>query len=361
VGGGRGLRVLEVGERLGAAAAGLALTALGAEVAQVRLSSRRIPRAEATYYDRGRLAVAGSDVPDVGHLARCCDVIVSDLDADGLHSLGLPAAAEDLPTGEGPPVLVSIRPFGRTGPCAGFRMTDLTDWAASGLATVTRRPLGGDLADYTPVVPPGFQPQALAGLAAATGAFAGLRLARSSGQTVVVDVSVQEVMAATLHSIFPPFVWNNHVLGHPSTPGNAFGLLLPAADGDVYIRTVETHQWERLMDWLGDPDWRQLGEDPYDRLANLGVIASLMGEWTSAERRDDLLVEGQGRRVPIALPRSLEDVLRWQHLRARGTWCAIDFDGRTAEVGRIPLLEPDAWDPTVERTVSDLAGRWGGR
>jgi crotonobetainyl-CoA:carnitine CoA-transferase CaiB-like acyl-CoA transferase len=353
--------VLEVGERLGAAAAGLALTALGAEVAQVRLPSRRIPKAEATYYDRGRLALAGPEARDLGRLANSCEVIVSDLDTEGLHHLGLPAAGEDLSARGGPPVLVSIRPFGRTGPSAGYRMTDLTDWAASGLATVTRRPLGADLADYTPVVPPGFQPQALAGLAAATGAFAGLRSARNSGQAVVVDVSVQEVMVATLHSIFPPFVWNNHVLGHPSTPGNAFGLLLPAADGDVYIRTVETHQWDRLINWLGDPDWRHLGEDPYDRLANLGVIASLAGEWTSGQRRDDLLVDGQRRKVPIALPRSLEDVLRWQHLRARGAWRAIDFDGRNAEVARIPLLEPDSWNPTVEGTVSELAERWGGR
>jgi crotonobetainyl-CoA:carnitine CoA-transferase CaiB-like acyl-CoA transferase len=353
--------VLEVGDRLGAAAAGLALTALGAEVAQLRLPSRRIPTAEATYYDRGRLALAGSDPRDLGLLASSCDVILTDLDTEGLRRLGLPAAGEDLSAGEGPTVLVSIRPFGRTGPCAGFRMTDLTDWAASGLATVTRRPLGADLADYRPVVPPGFQPQALAGLAAATGAFAGLRSARNSGKAVVVDVSVQEVMAGTLHSIFPPFVWNNHVLGHPSTPGNAFGLLLPAADGDVYIRTVETHQWDSLMDWLGDPGWRQLGDDPYDRLANLRVIASLVGEWSSTQRREDLLVDGQQRKVPIALPRSLEDVLRWQHLRARGTWRGIDFDGRSAEVGRIPLLEPDSWNPTLERTASDVAEKWGAR
>ena len=196
-----------------------------------------------------------------------------------------------------------------------------------------------------PVVPPGFQPQAVAGLAAATGAFAGLRWARADGEPVVVDVSVQEVMASTLHSIFPNFVWNNHVLGHPTMPSNAVGLLLPAADGECTFRHVEAHQWDRLIGMAGRARLRALGDDPYERLANLTVIRDLIGEWSSTRRRNDLLVEGQRRKVPIALPRNLDDVLRWQHLRARGTWCDIELDGRAAEVARLPMFEPDSWPP----------------
>jgi crotonobetainyl-CoA:carnitine CoA-transferase CaiB-like acyl-CoA transferase len=353
--------VLEVGERLGCASAGLALAALGAEVAQLRLQTRRVPGAEAAYYDRGRVTVPFDPGQDVRDLSDMADVILSDLEPPAMRAWGLPASREELAAVARERVLVSIRPLGLDGPCSGFRMTDLTEWAAGGLAPVTRRPLADDSDRFVPVVPPGFQPQALAGLAAATATFAALRWSRRTGEPVVVDVSVQEVVAATLHSVFPPFVWNNNVLGHPAAPGNSYGMLLPASDGDVYIRTVEVHQWDKLMAWLGEPDWRSLGDDPDSRLANLPAICALVGQWTCTRGREELLVEGQRRKVPIALPRSLGDVLRWQHLRARGTWTSVDLDGTSVEVARIPLLEPAGWAPNREETARQVAERWSKR
>jgi benzylsuccinate CoA-transferase BbsE subunit len=358
--GARGLRVLEVGERLGTAAAGLALTALGADVVQTRLPGRRIPAAESAYYDRGRTVVDTETAPAGAWsvLGRRADVLLTDLDQRALADQLLPGDVGDLRGGDQPQVLVSIRSLGRDGPSAGFRMTDLTEWASGGLAGVTRRPYPEDPERYVPVVPPGFQPQALAGLAAAAGLLAARRWALIRRQPVVVDVSVQEVVAATLHSILPNFVWNGHVLGHPSTPNNAVGLLLPAADGDVYIRTVEAHQWDKLMDWIGQPDWASLGADPSERLANLGAITALVSEWTSTQKRMELLAEGQRRRVPISVPRSLREVLAWQHLRARGTWSPLDADGCAAEGPRLPMLEPAAWAATRRCHPDEVANRW---
>jgi crotonobetainyl-CoA:carnitine CoA-transferase CaiB-like acyl-CoA transferase len=240
-------------------------------------------------------------------------------------------------------------------------MTDLTEWASGGLAAVTRRPYADDPDCFVPVVPPGFQPQALAGLAAATGTLAACRWANNGRGPVLVDVSVQEVTAATLHGILPNFVWNGQVLGHPNTPGNSMGLLLPAADGDVYIRTVEAHQWAKLMEWVGQPEWSSLGDDPSDRLANLTALRALLGEWSAEYRSVDLLEEGQRRRVPIAVPRSLGQVLAWQHLRARGAWCPLEYEGVRAEAPRIPMLEPPAWSPTRTGIAAEVADRWSKR
>jgi crotonobetainyl-CoA:carnitine CoA-transferase CaiB-like acyl-CoA transferase len=349
-------RVLEVGERVGTAAAGLALAALGGDVVQVRLPGRRVPAPEATYYDRGRTVVA----PGTAHLlAAPADVVVTDLDEAALETAGIPSARRHLRGGERPQVLVSIRSLGREGPSAGFRMTDLTEWAAGGLATVTRRPRLDDPERYVPVLPPGFQPQALAGLAAAAGVFAARRWAHARRQPVVVDVSVQEVMAATLHSIVPNFVWNGHVLGHPGTPTTALGLYLPAADGDVYIRTVEAHQWEKLVAWIGHPDWAALGTDPTERYLNRTSLQALVGEWTATQKSADLVAEGQRRKVPIAVPRSLAEVLAWQHLRARGAWVPTDLEGAPGEVPRLPVLEPARWPASRPCTVAQVAARWG--
>jgi crotonobetainyl-CoA:carnitine CoA-transferase CaiB-like acyl-CoA transferase len=352
-------RVLEVGTRLGVAAAGLALAAMGAEVVQARLRGRYLAPEDATYYDRGRLVVEGDT--DLSALGRTADVVLTDLAPDGLGALGLPTDEAGLAGGEDPQVLVSIRSLGRDGPHAGFRMTDLTEWAAGGLANVTRRPHRDDPERYVPVVPPGCQPQALAGIAAAIGAFAGRRSARAQRAGVVVDVSVQEVVAATLHSVVPNFVWNLHVLGHPSWPTTSMGFLLPASDGDVYIRTVEAHQWDKVVAWVDDPALHAIGATPEERMANRDVIVMVLSQWSSSQRRNDLLEEGQRRKVPIALPRSIDDVLAWQQLRARGAWCTVEHCGTPAVVPRIPMLEPPTWRTTRATTVAEVADVWGSR
>jgi crotonobetainyl-CoA:carnitine CoA-transferase CaiB-like acyl-CoA transferase len=350
------LRVLEVGRHLGIASAGLHLAALGADVVQVRHAGRSVPAAESAYYDRGRRVVEpGAGAAELGAAA---DVILTDLPDAELAAAGLPATAEQLRGGPGPAVLVTIRSLGRTGPNRDFRMTDLTEWAATGLATITRRPRPADSDEYVPVLPPGCQPQALAGLAAATAALAGRRLARRGGEPVVADVSVQEVVAAMLHGIFPQYLNYGIVMGHPSTPSTALGLLLPAADGDVYLRTLDPRQWDAVIAWVGDDTLAAIGGDADSRLANHDVITTLLGEWTAGQRRQDLVEEGQRHHIPIALPRSVDDVLAWQHLRARGVWRSVELDGRHAVVPRVPLLEPAAWRVSERVDAAAVAERW---
>ncbi|MGE0880957.1 MAG: CoA transferase [Acidimicrobiia bacterium] len=335
-----GVRVLEVGTRLGVASAGLALTALGADVVQVVFADRDVPTAESLYYDRGRLRVEAA--ADLADLAACADVIVTDLD--------------ETPVLHGEQVLVTIRSLGASGPNAHYRMTDLTEWAAGGLAQVTRRPHSDER--YVPMLPPGRQPQLLAGLAAATAVIAGRRWARREHRTVVADVSVQEVVAAMLHGIYPNYVWNNIITGHPSTASTALGWLLPASDGDVYIRTLDPRQWDALTAWVDDEAVAALGVDPDSRLANNDAIGLLLTPWSAARRRHEILEEGQRRRIPVALPRSLDDVLAWQHLKARGVWRITD-DGAT--VPRVPMLEPPAWRPVETASAATIAAAWMSR
>lgn len=371
-----GVRVLEVGERLGVASTGLFLAALAGDVTQVRLPTRRVPAAESAYYDRGRRILEVKYGEDLSALAALADIIVTDLRDDAAVALGLvldedslratlptpatppsPSSPSHAPprfTSAAPQVAVTIRPLGRTGPHASYRMNDLTEWAAGGLANVTRRPYPDDPDRYVPVVPPGWQPQALAGLAGATGAIVARRWAATRGRPVCVDVSVQEVVAATLHSIFPNFVFNGTLLGHPSTPTAAAGMLLPAADGDVYVRTVEAHQWDKLVAWVGDETLASLGVDVESRRANHDALHLIIAEWASSQTRTNLVVEGQRRKVPIAMPRSLEDTLAWQHLRARGAWTTID--GINAPT--VPMLEPPTWTPSRPVTQADVERTW---
>jgi len=352
-----GTRVLELGRHLAVASAGLVLTALGADVVQVRVRGRRMPEPEATYYDRGRQTLDADQGPDLGELASLADVVLTDLDDAELLATGVPNDVAGLRGGPEAQVLVVVRSLGRTGPNSGFAMTDLTEWASTGLANITRRP-HRDVARYVPVLPPGCQPQALAGLAASTAALVGRRWARARREAVAADVSVQEVGAALLHGVFPVFVWSGIVVGHPSTASTALGMILPAADGDVYLRTLDPRQWEALTAWVGDDAVRELGADPDIRLANNDALTLLLSQWAARWRRLELLEEGQRRRIPIALPRSLDDVLAWQQLRARGVWRHVEIAGIPAEAPRLPLLEPPGWPVTRPTQADVVAARW---
>jgi crotonobetainyl-CoA:carnitine CoA-transferase CaiB-like acyl-CoA transferase len=153
-------RVLEVGETLSGAYAGLVLAALGWEVCQVSLPSRQVTELEAAFYDRARTTVAGGAAV-VGRLARRADVVLTDVSVARIAELGLAADAETLQRGWPGLVQVSVTPFGLWGPHAGYEAAEITEWAAGGLAYATRRPVGPDDVDgYTPVLPPGRQTSA---------------------------------------------------------------------------------------------------------------------------------------------------------------------------------------------------------
>lgn len=352
--GATGLRVLEAGARLAPAVAGLLLASLGADVARIEVPGRTLSPEEAAYYDRGRRVLAAEDA---GAAAPLADVVVSDLDDAALGRLGVSAAGGA--AGASPRALVRIGSLGASGPHARFRMTDLTEWASGGLAYATRRPYPGDDDRYVPVPPPGAQPQVLAGLAAASAALAAWRWAVAEGRPVTAEVSAQEVLAATLHYLVPAFVNNADVIGHPSTPNPGLGMLLPAADGHVYLRTVEAHQWAALTAWMGNPDWAEaLGGTPELRVANGTALASLIGEWTATQAGADLVAEGQRRKVPIVLPRSVADVLGWDHLRQRDAWRPVTVGGRAAEGPALPAVEPASWRRSAPVTGAELATAW---
>ena len=204
-------------------------------------------------------------------------MIVADLDELELRALGIPGDTAGLRSGPDAQVLVSVRSLGRSGPNRDFRMTDLTEWASSGLANVTRRPRPPDERRSTcrscrPASSPRRSlvwPRRRPGWSAVVGP-------EQRGTPIVADVSVQEVVAAMLHGIFPNFVWNGVVTGHPSTSATSLGMLLPAADGDVYIRTLDPRQWDALVAWVDDDALRALGGDPDSRLANNDALRLLL-------------------------------------------------------------------------------------
>jgi crotonobetainyl-CoA:carnitine CoA-transferase CaiB-like acyl-CoA transferase len=209
----RGLRVVDLTDERGLLA-GRILADLGADVVQVEppdgSSARRrvphlagpdgLPRQDASYVWEAfaankRGVVADLDAPEgqdlVRRLARAADVII-ETDGPAVQGpRGLDAA--DLRTLNPRLVYASVTPFGRSGPKAAYRASDLVVWAAGGPLDEHR---DGDRPPLRISLPQAFLH---ASADAAAGILLALRERSASGLGQVVDVSAQASLgAATL-------------------------------------------------------------------------------------------------------------------------------------------------------------------
>lgn len=352
-----GLRVLEVGETRSSAFAGLILAAQGADVCQVRTGvERRLDPLESAYFDRGRWVPPPE--ADLAVLASEADVLLLDASLPRLRELGLATELAGVRAGQ---AVVLVTPMGSWGPQASYVMEEINQWAAGGLAYVTRRAVpDDDVEGYSPVLPPDRQPEMLGGLAAAIGALFGVLQARASNEPMLIDVSRQEVQAAMLHGVVPPFVWNQAVTGNPNARLSNIGMLIPAADGEVYLRTVEAHHWAGLVGWMGTPEWTRepWASDAMQRMAHADLTRSLIGEWSVQFPMKWLVEEGQKAGVPIAYTRSADEVLATEQLRSRNAWAEVDLDASKVQAPRVPLFETAALP--ASRSASAWTANGGG-
>src|SRR5207249_4136310 len=88
-------------------------------------------------------------------------------------------------------VLVSVTPFGQSGPHREWRGDDLTLWALSGMLQLSGYP------DRPPRIPGSHLSQYLVGAVGAIGTVAALHARELTGRGQWVDVSAYEVMAGT--------------------------------------------------------------------------------------------------------------------------------------------------------------------
>jgi crotonobetainyl-CoA:carnitine CoA-transferase CaiB-like acyl-CoA transferase len=175
-----GLRVVDLaGEP--AAMAGRVLGDLGADVVMVETNGgtplRELPnRFRSWAAGKSSIVVTGTDDPALDALLSGADVVID--------TPGFPGALELDPARAPDAVWVSVTPFGRTGPRAGWHASDLGVMAASGNMFCTGFP---DRAPVRCTEPSGY---AHSGGEAAFAALTGL----ASGQPQVIDLSMQEVV-----------------------------------------------------------------------------------------------------------------------------------------------------------------------
>jgi len=215
--------------------------------------------------------------------------------------------------------LVTISPFGQTGPAANDPATDLTLLYASGIA----RLLTGQVDDLAeaPIRPVGEQSAFIGGLAAAC---AGMHAVLAPGPGASVDVSIQEALATlAMTELARAGMTGRSARRKRLTDGNgATVCILPARDGYVAISPREEKQWAAWLEAMGSPDW---GSEPRfatkaDRVANWDALHALMSEWSRGHDKQWIADTAQAAHVPSFPLRELSEHLTSAQLQHRGFW-----------------------------------------
>jgi crotonobetainyl-CoA:carnitine CoA-transferase CaiB-like acyl-CoA transferase len=315
-----GFNVVQIGDGAAAAVCGRVLADVGAQVTCIDGRGDSVLLA---HLNHGKAVAARND------LASAHMVVREGWSADR-HDLAALRRFNASAT------IVTISPYGETGPQANDPASDLTLFFASGIA----RLLTGQIDDLSeaPIRPVGEQSAFIAGLAAAC---AGMHASLGNQPGASIDVSIQEALATLAMTELARVGLGGRSWHRKRTSdGNgATVTILPARDGHVAISPREEKQWTSWLKAMGSPAW---GADPRfatkpDRVKNWDALHALMSRWS--ERHDKRWIADTAQRAHVpSLPLcEIADHLDTPQMRHRGYYRQRDLAGTKIKVPSEPF------------------------
>ncbi|MEV0384860.1 CoA transferase [Nonomuraea sp. NPDC050643] len=296
------MRVLDLTDDLACNGTRL-LVGLGADVVRVERSpAPALSRAESLHWHAGKRVVRGPVSPaELDRLAEQADVIVEsgplgELAGVRTDSTG-PAVASRWPWA----VHVVVTPFGTTGPRRAWRADDLVAAAAGGMAWLGGKP------GRPPKAPPREQATQLAGAHAAIAALLGLIARDRTGQGRLIDVSVQEAVAATLETAAISWI---HAGRYPSRNGGVYEhvahRVFRAEDGHVAGGySGSDRMWTDLLAWMAESGeagdlTEDTWSDPVLRWRGRAHVDEIVARFVARRSAAAMAEQGRARALPWA-------------------------------------------------------------
>ncbi|MFN8542984.1 MAG: CoA transferase [Candidatus Binatia bacterium] len=244
-------------------------------------------------------------------LAATADLVVESLAPGTLARLGL--GLETLHARSPALSLVSISPWGGTGPWVHRPATEFTLQAAIG-STAYR-----GLRDRVPVAAGGRLGEWLTGSYAAVGALCAWLSARHTGRGQHVDVSMFEAMMLGM-TVYHDLT--GQWLGTPLLRAIEIPSIEPARDGWVGFCTITAQQWKDFCLLIGHPE---IGEDPRwldgsTRMAELPFMQRIIHGWTRTHTVDEIIEAATQLRIPVAPIGDGRTLPAIDHFVARGVF-----------------------------------------
>jgi crotonobetainyl-CoA:carnitine CoA-transferase CaiB-like acyl-CoA transferase len=339
-----GVRVLEHAQMVSGPHCAKMLADLGAEVVKVEPPGRGdraraagpfpqgVPHPERSglflYLNANKRSVTLDPATPPGQrllarLAEWCDILVEGPPGARLGDLGL--GYDTLAARRPELLMVSITPFGDTGPYRRYAASELVTFHTSGLGYVT--PRGATDPAQPPLKAGGRLAEFFAGLNGAVGALAALLARRRTGRGQHVDVSSQECLLPMLRRDLAAYLHDGEVASRLTRSWKiAPNDIVPCRDGHVFIAAVEEAQWQRLVDLMGTPAWAAdpRFQDRLGRAAHWESLRPLIEAWTRERSKAEICQAAQARRIPISPVSTAADLLASPHLATRGFFTEVD-------------------------------------
>lgn len=260
------------------------------------------------------------------------------LDAVGLDYDELQDAFPEL-------IILSITPFGLTGPWAGYKSSDLIGLAAGGILHTC----GYDDHTIPPIRPGGNQSYQLAATFAYCGALLALIERQRTGRGQLVDVSMHDANAvsgelANPYWFYPRAIVQRQTCRHAQPVPTQPALFRCADDKYVYFALIlaDQHAWRALVAWMADHELAaDLAQPEFGvfahRQRNFAHIQELIEVFFLVQDSESAYHEGQRRGLPIGPLRAFEDLAADEHLIARDFFVSLDLgEGRATAFPGLP-------------------------
>lgn len=234
-------------------------------------------------------------------------------------------------------VVISITPFGQTGPYAGWNGYDLNAYHLTGASSrYCGRP--GEM----PLEHGTFAADYFGAISAATWGLAAVYGRNLVGGGQQLDVSCAEAIAAA-------FVGGQNIGGLAQDgifdkrtgvgmPQGAPATIMPCKDGHVWMLALEPGQWNGLRKVMGDPEWADLDifQNMKTRAENADVIYSFLLEWTMEHTKMEIQEKCQAAGCPITAVYTVAEAAEEPHLKARDYFVDMEHP----ELGKLKNLGP---------------------
>jgi benzylsuccinate CoA-transferase BbsE subunit len=248
------------------------------------------------------------------------------LDWDALHKLN-PAM-----------ILLSISPFGQSGPYRDYNADDTILTALGGMLYVNGFP------GRPPVRPLGLQAYHSSAYYAAIGAMCALFARDRDGLGQWIDLSMQEATASAVEHVAGSYFGSGAIEPRRGTlHWSRYFRVGRCRDGHIMHCTLG--DWTSLVEWvagdgkaqdLTDPAW----EDVLYRAEHAEHLFDVLDEWVKNYNRKELLDRAQMLRLPYATVRPPEALLDDEQLAGRGYFVEVHHPelGRTIRYPGAPYL-----------------------
>ena len=347
----KGIRVVEVGDRIAAGACGSLLTSMGAETILIEPLTAPISHK----WQNRALVAAGkrslrAEMKDEAVLAllATADVVIASSDLAAL------------PAYQSPPwqIVCDITAYGNTGPLAGRPHTDALVQATTGLLDTTGE------RNAAPVVTQFAVVEGIAALFAAAGVQSALRVRARSGIGQRVDVALYDCAISTLTTFLPLHLAGKRV----SRCGNAHVLAVPwnayrAHDGWLIICTTTDDQWVRLCAVMEtpelaiDPRYRE----PKGRIEHRADVDATVQNWAGSRTIAECVALLQKRDIASGPVIVADEAMSDENLKYRNAF-ALEHDPLTGRDIMVPrrVIAMNGWQSAAPTRIplpdADRAG-----